>query len=591
MKSVTMKKSLGISFIMAIGIQLSCHKADLNIPPSGLVDESKLANQKGVEGLLIGAYALLDGFTLDTYDDAFRFGGGTSNWIYGSICGSEAYKGGYDEGDQSDILSIEKFSATATNSKLAQKWTLTYAGVERANEVLRMMGKAKDIRDGDRKRISAEARFLRGFYHFEAIKVFHKIPYVDENVTYVNGNYFLPNDTLIWPAIENDFRYAMENLPEVMNAPGRVNKYAAEAYLAKTYLFQFGDRQKLLKAKTLLDELIQRGVNASGNKYELQNLYGNNFNLSFKNSGEAVFSAQISVNDGAQGWNGNIADILNYPVNGGPGGCCSFFQPSQYLVNHFKTDPLTGLPDLDHFNDVDVKNDNGIGSDKPFVPYDGPLDPRIDWTLGRRSIPYLDWGPHPGQLWIRNTTFGPYSPLKNTYYKEQQDKFTDKAFWTTGASANNINLLRFADILLWAAEVEVEVGSLDKARDYVNQIRIRAANQDGWVKNPDGSNAANYKTGIYSQSWTDPLFARKAVRYERMLELGMEGHRFFDLVRWGIADTEIYLYLKEEQKKRAHLVGAQFQKGKSEYFPIPQTQIDLSVGKDGIQKLKQNPGY
>ena len=94
--------------------------------------------------------------------------------------------------------------------------------------------------------------------------------------------------------------------------------------------------------------------------------------------------------------------MLNFPQNGGPGGCCGFFQPSQWLVNHFKTDPDNGLPDLDHFNDINVNNDEGYGSDSLFTPYKETLDPRLDWTVGRRGVPYLDWGPHPGKNWIRD---------------------------------------------------------------------------------------------------------------------------------------------------------------------------------------------
>ena len=110
--------------------------------------------------------------------------------------------------------------------------------MQRANEVLRVMSKASDIPTVDSRRIAAEARFLRGFYHFEAIKVFNKVPYVDETITYDAGNYYPDNDTMIWPAIENDFKYAMSILPLIQTAAGRANYYAAEAYLAKAYMFQ-----------------------------------------------------------------------------------------------------------------------------------------------------------------------------------------------------------------------------------------------------------------------------------------------------------------------------------------------------------------
>ena len=204
---------------------------------------------------------------------------------------------------------------------------------------------------------------------------------------------------LSWPAIENDLTYAMNKLPPTQNAVGRVNKWAAEAYLAKAYMFE----HRYADAKSLLEDLIENGVTSGGAKYALGN-YADNFNAEFKNKYEAVFSSQMSVNDGAQGGNGNIGDILNYPT-GGPNFCCGFFQPSQWLVNHFKTDPVTGLPDPDHFNEVNVKNDEGITSTDYFTPDTGTLDPRLDWTVGRRGIPYLDWGPHPGKIWIRDQSY------------------------------------------------------------------------------------------------------------------------------------------------------------------------------------------
>ena len=177
------------------------------------------------------------------------------------------------------------------------------------------------------------------------------------------------------------------------------------------------------------------------------------------------------------------------------------------------------------------------------------------------------------------------------YYKSQERTLTDNAFWTPGATANNVNLIRYADVLLWAAESEIEIGSPEIARAYINKIRERAADPAGWVKRPDGTPAATYKVGLYVDPWTDKNFARTALRFERMLELGMEGHRFFDLVRWGIADIEIKAYWAKEKQKRKYLTDGDFKKNCNEYFPIPQTQIDLSAGADGVRKMKQHPCY
>lgn len=126
-------------------------------------------------------------------------------------------------------------------------------------------------------------------------------------------------------------------------------------------------------------------------------------------------------------------------------------------------------------------------------------------------------------------------------------------------------------------------------------------NPDGWVHtyvddNDPGKGftnipAANYKIGLYTNSWTDPVYALKAIQYERMLELGLEGHRFFDLVRWGIAKESIEKYWQKESIKRTYLSQGHFTANKNEYFPIPQRQIDLSKGADGITQMTQNPGY
>ncbi|WP_430900741.1 MULTISPECIES: RagB/SusD family nutrient uptake outer membrane protein [unclassified Paraflavitalea] len=573
-----MKRTLFNAILITLtGVVIySCSKSFLERSPLGSLDENVLANKKGVEGLLIGAYSLLDGYGAGGNWDASG-----SNWVYGSVVGGDAHKGS-DAGDQQDINPMERYSAVSTNGYFNNKWRTVYEGVTRANNVLKIMAKATDISAADQKRISAEARFLRGHYHFEAKKMWNMVPYVDEKNTTLK----LANDKDIWANIEADFQYAYDNLPEAQDLIGRANKWSAGAFLAKVKMF----RKDYAGALPILNAIIASGKTPKGTKYALNAKFHDSFDADTKNSPEAVFSVQYSVNDGANGDNAGWGDVLNFPYGGGPGGCCGFFQPTQDLVNSYQVDATTGLPNPDAYNSTEVKNDQGVGAADPFVPHTGTLDARLDWTVGRRGIPYLDWGKHPGVTWIRDQAYsGPYSPIKNTYKKSQEGVLTDKSFWTSGVTANNYTLIRFADVLLWAAEAEVEAGSLENARALVNQVRARAANPAGFVK--DGAvNAANYKVGLYTTPWTDKVVARKAVHFERKLELAMEGHRFFDLVRWGEAAATLNSYLNYEKTKRSYLNGATFTAGVDEYFPIPQAQIDRHV-ENGTSTLKQNPGY
>jgi hypothetical protein len=582
-------------------ITWSCSEDFLDKKPLGSLDAPTLANQKGVEAMLVGAYSVLDGFI---NGGGIFLGGWQSsgtNWVYGSICSGEAHKG-TDAGDQPDINSIESFTSTATNGYYITKFQVVYEGAARSNSVLKQLKEATDVSDADRKRIEAEARFLRGHYHFEAKKMWNNVPYVSDTTV----DYNLSNDADIWPQIEADLKFAYDNLPEVMNAKGRVNKWAAAALYAKALMFQ----KKYADAKAVLDAFgidpnaslgkATNAKNAQGQNYQLLARFSDNFNADTKNSTESVFAVQYSVNDGSSADNGGWGEVLNFPYTGGPGTCCGFFQPSQDLVNSYQVDAASGLPDPSNYNGTFVANDAGIKSSEPFTPHAGTLDARVDWTVGRRGIPYLDWGKHPGYNWIRDQAYGGvYSPIKNTYYKSQEGSKTDKSFWTSGITANNYTLIRYADVILWLAECEVEVGSLEKARQLVNVVRARAANPAGFVL--DGTNpAANYKVGIYDTPWTNQAVARDAVRFERKLELGMEGHRFFDLVRWGIAATEVNRVLDYNSGKtsqpanknvRNYLVNADFTANKHEYFPLPQSIIDRSTTADGTVRIKQNPGY
>ena len=580
MKKINLIKKVSLVALVVAFALTSCQDDFLEVPATGSLSNAQLASKPGIEGTLIGAYSALNG----VFGNRFE---GPSHWITGTICGGEANKG-TDPGDYSAINPIQRYETDPTSGDLNAFWNARFEGISRTNATLALIAEAKDLSAGDAARLAGEARFLRGHYYFDLKKHFNSVPYIDETIPAADVP-TVPNSPDLWGKIEADFQFAFDNLPETQGQAGRVNKWAAAAYMGKAKLYQ----AKFSEAKSWFDNVIENGVTTNGLKYALLDDYSAIYNAENDNHAEAIFDVESSNNSGST-QNANYFDDLNYPYNtgsDGPGNCCGFNQPSFSLANAFRTD-ANGLPLLDgSYNtpENELVHDYGVEASDAFTPDQGNLDPRIDHSIGRRGIPYLDWIPHPGKAWIRNQPYaGPYSPKKYIYYRSQEGSFTDASSWTRGYAVMNYTIIRFADVLLMAAEAEIELGDLEKAREYVNMVRERAAKSEHWVKNEDGSDAANYVISLYNDTWTDADVARAAVRMERHLELSGEGHRFFDLVRWGIASDVLNDYLAyESQILVTKFGGATFTAGKNEYFPIPQTQIDIQ----GSDVLSQNPGY
>ena len=597
MKKIYTKVICAIGLVSMISF-IACNKDFLDKQPKGSVSQQVLATKAGANKLLIGAYAMLDG---QANADYF---GSNSNWLCSNLASHEAIWG---TPFWPDVAAFENYiGMIPINNILEHVWDGNYDGIQRANDVLRLLPLVpeNELSADEALQLKAEAIFIRAFLHFQLVLRFLNVPYVDETITFSAGNYNIPNTTPIWPKIEADFQFAADNLAEIKPDAGRANKWAAKAFLAKVYMQQ----HKYAEALPLLTDCIKNGVTAKGEKYVLYDNYSDNFNANKESGAESVFAIQYTVNDGSMGDNGNSGEVLVQPMvpECAGGGCGSV---SFDMVNTFKTDSVTGLPLIDTYNDFNIKNDYGLLSSDPFTPYTGTLDPRLDNTVARRGIPLFDWG-----LWIPDWIFtpdeeGPYGWKKYFFYKADIGINTESfGGWTTINNDNNI-VIRFADVLLLAAECEVEAGSLANAEAYVNQVRARAANPAGWVKTYVDNNdptkgftntpAANYFIGLYTGQFkaSGQAYARKAVHFERRLELALEGHRFFDLQRWdngtGSMADEINSIIAHENASPAtlpNLKGAVFTKGKNEIFPISQAQIDLSV-VNGKSVLVQNPGY
>ena len=552
-----------------------------------------MANEAGVQGLLIGAYSLVDGEGAP----GDGFASGASNWTFGGVAADDAYKGSIAT-DVGVVAPFENWvGIIPTNGATIQKWVLCYAAAQRCNGVLNTLPLAKDIPAAEAITIRAQAVALRAHFHMELKKVFGNIIYADTTVDPQHTN--VTNTVDVWPKIEADLQYAVANLPATWGSSvGRINVWAAKALLAKAFMFE----HKLASAYPILQDIIANGVTSGGAKYALVPKFFSNFNPAQKNSSESIFAAQTSVQDGSSvDWgadpNGNYGDILNFPYTGGPGACCGFDNPTQDLANAFKTD-ATGLPLLDTWF-------TGLSVSDPTTPYVGTLDPRIDWTMGRKGIPYLDWGPHPGDAWIRDPiNDGHFSPIKDVYSQSQKGAYTDvgSAYWgPTELTANNVNIIRYADVLLWAAECAADANDLPTATNYVNMVRTRAANKTAWVYKGSPYDAPsatfttqttpadNYLIGNY-HTFASQAYAVKAIQFERRLELAMEGHRFFDLVRWGTADAVLNAFMAREQSFKPLKLGGHWAAGKNEVFPIPQSEID-NMNSDGKKRLVQNLNY
>ena len=560
-----------------------------NAEPQAVLNDATLATKAGAEGSLIAAYRALD------WNGAVggNWGNTASNWVWGSVTSDDAYKGS-EASDQPAINDIEAYQWSTANSEtyLNDKWRGVYEGVVRANSTLRLLkevttSKPGEVPAADARGIAGEALFLRAHYHFEAWRMWGNVPYYREDDT--DFRKAASTSAEVVTAILRDLDSAIVLLPTAPrnNQVGRVNRWTATAYKGRVQVYA----GQFPAALTTL-----RQVRTSG-PFALEASFDRVWTgfQDFSNGKETILAFQASANDGeVNGNNANYGERLNFPHSGSPFGCCGFHQPSQNLVNFFAVD-ASGLPLALSDAAWNARNANLNAAASAALP----VDPRLDWTVGRDGVPYKDWGLH-ASGWIRSNAYGgPYSPKKNVHEKASGAQST-VGWGPTSQNSVNIHIFRYADMLLLLAEAEVEAGSLENARTIVNEIRTRAGVR---VQGPGTDRAtmavpidnpaitwARYRVGLYNTPFASQAAARNAVRTERRLELAMEGQRFFDLRRWSNMAEVLNAFLAVERTRRPHLAAAGPVTDRHRLYPIPAVQIELSR-QGGTQTLKQNPGW
>ena len=572
-----MKNNLKFIGLFGIILMLISCESFLNENPRGSLGDDQLVSVDDAEKLIIAAYSIMG-------NDHFR-DGMNSLWPYGDLRSEDAYKGGAGTGDMGDWNNFETFVTMRIDLGVIDvKWYREYCAISRINNALKCINKLTDAEYPLKQTRMAEMRFLRAHCLFELKILFNKIVWVDESIPaeqYINVSNDEYSSKEMWEKIIEEFRFCATNLPDFNGDIGRANKFWAKAYLAKTLLYaayEQDERNNVISINTSKLEEVVSLVNELGAKYSLSTDFAYNFLCEFENGPESIFAIQCSLNDGTLHGRLDMGAMLNYPMNS-EYGCCGFHQPSQHLVNSFKTD-ASGLPMFDGFNNVNIETPDDMNNNN--------IDPRLMHTVAIPGLPYKyrssflfqeNWNRQP-------ETYGPFMSLKEVVIYDCPCFHKFNPFMS---SAKNRDVIRYDDALLWKAEALIELGRHTEALPVINSIRERAKNSTAMLINENGDPTGRFYISLYEDgvncTWTQE-FARNALRWERRMEFAMEGFRFFDLVRWGIAEEYVNDYLVVEKTRRAYLRDAVFTKNRDEYFPIPLAQINFS------KKLyKQNYGW
>lgn len=520
----------------------------LDLKPQGQFTDQQFDDDT-VEGLMAAAYA---GLQSHFFGNNEAFAGPITNWIF-DVRSDDAYKGGGGVSMEANIHLIEVSNIQSDNVSIFNKWQNNYFAVSRCNKAILAVENAPGV--SDKENLIAQLKTLRAYFYFDLIRIFDRIPYFveGENPNEASPTQYTRDE--IFSFIKKDLADAWLVLPESQSQPGRFNKYVAAALHAKVSAFTSSWEE--------VEEYA--GYVISSGRYELYPNFLDMSKVEFNNRYESIMAIQFSTaNNNA---NINWCNLLNTTWSEGNlfGNGDDFFLASQNLVNAFRTDE-NGLPYLDGtFNNVNVTTN-----------YDGNVDPRLDFTVGRIGMPFR--GHTYNMAWCRAyDIYGEYSGKKGLIDPSSPDMVQG---FPWGASPLNFCLIRYADILLLKAEALIELNKdLEQARTLINDVRRKAARSVDPAYTPVDCNPmiASYYVGEYpAQGWNQD-YARRAVRMERRLELAMEGNRWFDLVRWGNVVETMNNYYRSESKLRSYYEAASMSADEI-FFPLPLAEVENSGG-------------
>jgi len=431
-----------------------------------------------------------------------------SLWVFGDVASDDAIKGG-NPGDQSEIEFIDEFRTTPTNGFIENIWQHYFEGITRANNVIHNITDI-EMEASLKERLTGEAKFLRSYFYFNLVNIFGEVPLKTEAALSTEDLHVpVSSVDVIYMQIEQDLSEAAGSLPAQYDGSetGRITKGAALGLLAKVTLFQ----KKWQETLDAVNQLEQIAI------YDLMPVYRNNFSVSHENNSESVIEFQhLSGQSPFEG------SYLN-----------QWFSPEKENGYYFNA-PTSDLVDT-----YEVTNE-------------GVTDPRLDYTIGRE-----------GGQWLNGEAFDPAWSPTGYLTKKHSQPLEEIPAGIKGDAGLNYTYMRYAEVLLIKAEALNESGRTTEAREAINIIRKRARESylhDDTITN-GGTIPENLLPDITSGNQQE---IRQAIRHERRVELAMEFHRYFDLMRYGAA-------VAEEALNDNGFVYARHR-----YFPIPQSELDAN---------------